>query len=376
MGYSNGQLESEVKGGKGEKGDPGLPGIGFKLTDDGDFDIDNKRLTDLADPIDTSDAATKSYVDNHLGSGPASDVSKAYVDSENKRQDIAINDKASKSDLDDKLSIDGSNQMNANLIINNFKVTNLSPGIDSTDAVNKAQLDSLTSTSQTNYHLRPSFKFYKDFGDFVELSSSNPPNNFPSSHVNHIGGLIIEKESYNNGFGGQAWSSLKMIGSSGGFRTNETLIQVVGEDSHFQMITFSHQRVSGQYTKAFIQFTSDGQPGEITFQMRYYGTGFNQNIKFFFYSRVIAGREDVHFNHAIFDLTESSDNQNILYFENIGMNRNRISGLDSPRKDSEAANKKYVDRENSRQDIVIADKASTDYVNSEIAKIPKKTHFL
>ena len=40
MGYSNGQLESEVQGGRGGKGDTGLPGIGFKLTDDGDFDID------------------------------------------------------------------------------------------------------------------------------------------------------------------------------------------------------------------------------------------------------------------------------------------------------------------------------------------------
>ena len=58
------------------------------------------------------------------------------------------------------------------------------------------------------------------------------------------------------------------IGNSGGFRTNETLIQDVGGDSHYQLITFSHQRVSGQYTKAFIQFTSDGQPGEITFEMR------------------------------------------------------------------------------------------------------------
>ena len=166
-------------------------------------------MTSVSDPIDTGDAATKSYVDKHLGSGPDSEASKAYVDGENAKQDIAINDKASKSDLDDKLSIDGSNAMNANLNINNFKMTNLSPGTDSTDAVNNAQLDSLAISTGTYYHLRPSFKFYKDFGDFAELSSSSPPNNFPSSHVNHIGGLIIEKESYNSAFRGPSMVKLK-----------------------------------------------------------------------------------------------------------------------------------------------------------------------
>ena len=89
-------------------------------------------------------------------------------------------------------------------------------------------------------------------------------------------------------------------------------------------------------------------------------------ILIFFYSRVIAGREDVYFNHAIFDLTESSDNQNILYFENIGMNRNKIYGLDDPENNSDAANKKYVDSENAKRDIATADKTSKSYVDSEI----------
>ena len=40
-------------------------------------------MTSVSDPIEKSDAATKSYVDNHLGGGPDSEASKAYVDSEN-----------------------------------------------------------------------------------------------------------------------------------------------------------------------------------------------------------------------------------------------------------------------------------------------------
>ena len=70
MGHSNGQLEQNQQTGKGEPGPPGLPGIGFRLTDDGNFDIDEKRLTSVSDPIKNNDAATKSYVDNHLGNGP------------------------------------------------------------------------------------------------------------------------------------------------------------------------------------------------------------------------------------------------------------------------------------------------------------------
>ena len=50
----------------GGKGPAGRDGIGFKLTDDGNYDIDGKRLTNLAKPKDNSDAATKNYVDTKI----------------------------------------------------------------------------------------------------------------------------------------------------------------------------------------------------------------------------------------------------------------------------------------------------------------------
>ena len=67
MGYSNGLLESDEKGGSGQRGEQGLPGIGFKLTDDGNFDIDGKRLTDVSQPVGSGDATTKAYVDGEIG---------------------------------------------------------------------------------------------------------------------------------------------------------------------------------------------------------------------------------------------------------------------------------------------------------------------
>ena len=153
MGYSNGQLETSSGTGRGERGDPGLPGIGFNLTDDGNFDLDSKRLTDVADPVDDGDAATKKYVDDHIHSGA---VSKKYVDDENARQDIAIKSKAER---DEVLLLDGSKSMMGNLQMGKKKITDLGDGSDDRDAVNFSQLLSHTDNHQVNYHLQPSFTF-------------------------------------------------------------------------------------------------------------------------------------------------------------------------------------------------------------------------
>ena len=60
MSYSNGLLHSSSPTITPQRG---LPGVGFELTDDGNYDMDAKRLTDLAEPVDGKDATTKAYVD-------------------------------------------------------------------------------------------------------------------------------------------------------------------------------------------------------------------------------------------------------------------------------------------------------------------------
>ena len=52
---------------RGQAGRDGIDGVGFKLTSDGNYDIDGKRLTDVSQPVDGRDAATKAYVDGEIG---------------------------------------------------------------------------------------------------------------------------------------------------------------------------------------------------------------------------------------------------------------------------------------------------------------------
>ena len=60
--YSNGLLLSSSSTTTPQRG---LPGIGFNLTDDGNYDIDGKRLTNLADSTDDTDAVNLKVLKEH-----------------------------------------------------------------------------------------------------------------------------------------------------------------------------------------------------------------------------------------------------------------------------------------------------------------------
>ena len=83
------------------------------------------------------------------------------------------------------------------------------------------------------------------------------------------------------------------------------------------------------------------------------------------------------------DLVKSRDAVNKRYLEghslaldgsnvvtaDLKMSGKKINGLTDPVGDGQATNKHYVNTENAKQDIAIADKASKSYVDNEIAKI-------
>jgi len=236
--------------------------------------------------------------------------------------------------------------------MNDKNITILAGASSDGDTVTFSQLKNLTEPHQINYHLQQSFTFSKNFGYGAQLNQSNTKIN----NHNHHGLLRVSKEGSDPGFYGEAWASLKMTNNlvagvytavfetfstiSTGQLNNETLLQQVNGHGGYKIITFSHDYQT-THSKAFIQFTFDGQPGSITFQIRYYGSSYNNsNLNFLFYSRVVAGRQGTAFNHSLFDVNDIQYQNQILYFEGLNLNENKIKGLADPTDDKDGANKK------------------------------------
>ena len=349
MGFSNGQLESSSTSGRGEKGDPGLPGIGFSLTDDGNFDIDSKRLTEVAAPIDKNDAATKEYVDNNL---PAIDLS-PY------------------------LKRDGTTSMTGHLNMNNHKISDLEDATDDNDAVPLKQLKEMTTDHRTNYHLQSSFTFYKDFGDKAECTKGSIP--IPG-HTDHFELLEAPREGAQSGY---AYSTVRLVNNLEIDPNYSIVFEIFGYDGtnivtdgdsdrllvtnvtgNANIIDFSHDWFSN-YAKAYIIFNSSKRDVNIRLQFRYYGSS-NSNFKFLFFSRCVIGIQRTSFDHRLFNVKSTDSSGTILNFEPINMNNEKIINLGKPTDSKDAVNKEYVDDEDAKQDIAINDLSSRKADRSEV----------
>ena len=155
------------------RGIQGSPGVGFSLTRDGNYDMVNKKLKNVGECVESSDAVTKhqleTAINSKINTSPLSNIfvkkdspevgadldmkgfaiknlkltpsnnasatSKRYVDQK-------VTTKADKSELNSFLKIDGTIQMNSNLRMNGKRITGLTnaPAYDG-EATNKKYVD-------------------------------------------------------------------------------------------------------------------------------------------------------------------------------------------------------------------------------------------
>ena len=155
MSYSNGKLPEEtISHGKIIEIVKGLPGVGFKLTDDGDYDIQNKKLRNVASPQTNDDATTKSYVDTEVDKTLKLDGSNkmlGVLDMDNRRIENVAPARHGFSDAVSSLHLhtfffdlntnDGKIEAQNPIDMKNQKISNLAEGTDNSDAITKHQLE-------------------------------------------------------------------------------------------------------------------------------------------------------------------------------------------------------------------------------------------
>ena len=173
MSYSNGKLpEDTFSHEKVIEIVKGLPGVGFKLTDNGDYDMQNKKLRNVGSPQTNNDATTKSYVDTEVNK---------------------------------TLKLDGSNAMTGALNMDNRRISNLAEGTDNSDAITKHQLETglapkADKTELSNYLKRDgtvSVTGNFDFGDNIITKVGNGSQSTDVVNKGYIDTELFSKPNVN-----------------------------------------------------------------------------------------------------------------------------------------------------------------------------------
>ena len=173
MGIFNQHSYNQPQQQKFLRGIQGSPGLGFSLTSDGNYDMNNKKLKNVGEGVESSDAVTKhqleTAINSKINTSPSSNIFVKKVSPEvgadldmkgfaiknlkvtpggdggatsRKYVDRKLGAKADRNDLNSYLKLDGSNQMRANLRMNSKRITGLTnvPAYDG-EATNKKYVD-------------------------------------------------------------------------------------------------------------------------------------------------------------------------------------------------------------------------------------------
>ena len=216
MSYSNGKLpEDTISHGKIIEIVKGLPGVGFKLTDAGDYDMQNKKLRNVASPETNNDVTTKSYVDNKALLVDGSNKMLGALNMDNRRIENVAPARHGFSDAVSSLHLhtfffdlntnDGKIEAQNPIDMKNEKISNLAEGTDNSDDITKHQLETglapkADKTELSNYLKRDgtvSVTGNFDFGDNIITKVGNGSQSTDVVNKGYIDTALAAKPNVN-----------------------------------------------------------------------------------------------------------------------------------------------------------------------------------
>ena len=129
------------------KGIQGAPGVGFNLTADGNYDMINRKLTNVGAPTANADAATKKYVDDNSSSSTSDLTVDSNIDMKDRYRILNLkspndaDEPATKQYSDSKFLDKYGGTLLGNLGMNNKKITDVASPTNNKDAVTKEYSD-------------------------------------------------------------------------------------------------------------------------------------------------------------------------------------------------------------------------------------------
>ena len=176
--YPFGNLDNET-------GPMGPPGNGFKLTDDGNYDMENKILKNCIDPVDDQDVTTRAYVLHHIEESRLKlknqiikDSFEKYVDETSKK----IKDLETKSLNHDGTKFDAQSK----------KIINAANPQDKMDVANKNYVDKKIKINDK----KPDNILIRDHdGLYVPSFMKNGLFNFENKRLINLADPIIETDA-------------------------------------------------------------------------------------------------------------------------------------------------------------------------------------
>ena len=263
MSYSNGLLETP-----NTKIIEGLPGVGFKLTKDGNYDMENKKLTNIKIRTDDDACLTKKKIYDHVkaNGGGGSPVDLSYylkrdgsvpltgdLSMDNNKlinlkeatyNNNAVNFhqlsntaalKADKTELTNYVKTDGSSVIKGHLLMDNNRIQNIAPPRqNSSDAVNYAYLN--------NFY----FKYDDDNSELDCQSQVNMQNkritNLANPRLNQADAMSYSFFTQNfvkHGYGNDIDCNGKRFYNLGSYTNNDQLITGIITEGRYLRINLA-----------------------------------------------------------------------------------------------------------------------------------------